>query len=184
MAWGVAPDKYPYPDKKICEPLNRDLHYAIVHGELEGIAHPQKRHDRTRLQPLWGWLIKPERKDDPRWKPLRDFCQRWAKVRGERLVDTKGSRGLAHTKGKGEEPQPCRGRGRPSYREVIVTAYEELREAGKVDFGAPKKSLYQPIRKAISGESNTVPSGLGDEAIRATISSLFDADKVKTKPTP
>ena len=104
MVWGVAPDKYPYPDKKICEPLNRDLHYAIVHGELEGIAHPQKRHDRTRLQPLWAWLIKPERKDDPRWKPLRDFCQRWEKVRGETLADAKG---------KHEEPQSSRGRGRP-----------------------------------------------------------------------
>ncbi len=88
MAWDADPGGYPYPDEKICEALNRDLHYAIVKGELEGIANLEsKRHDRTRLQPLWAWLTKPERKDRAQCEPLRDFCRRWAKVRDETLPD-------------------------------------------------------------------------------------------------
>ena len=78
--------------------------------------------------------------------------------------------------------------GRPSLREEIKTAYRKLAGAGEVDFDAPKKSLYQPIRKVISDgkppvaeELNTVPKGLGDEAIRRAIAPLFNADKAKAK---
>ena len=113
-----------------------------------------------------------------------------AAVHGERGRDeSTAPASPAKTKGETDAVKPAaseRGQkrhrtGRPSYRENIVSAYEELRDAGKVDFGAPKKFLYPCIREMISGESHTVPKGLGNEAIRVAITKLFDADKAKAK---
>ncbi len=111
---------------------------------------------------------------------------------GDSDDSSQSSKGETAKTGTGDAGEPAVGEtsrkqhrtGRPSYREQIISAYETLRDAEKVDFDDYKKCLYGPIREIISGEPNTVARGLGDEAIRGAISPLFDADKTKAKSTP
>lgn len=76
--------------------------------------------------------------------------------------------------------------GRPTAKAEIEAAYQDLRGAGKIDFGAPKARLYQPIREKVRGdkESPDLWTGLGDEAIRKAISPLFEQDKNKARASP
>ena len=71
--------------------------------------------------------------------------------------------------------------GRPSRREEITTAYEELVSAGEIDFDNRKTATYEPIRKRVRRTLNIatkdVAAGLGDEVIRQVITPLFDRDK-------
>ena len=75
--------------------------------------------------------------------------------------------------------------GRPTLKPEIEAAYQDLLDAGEIDFDAPKKRLYEPIREKVRGDkSNPNLYGLGDEAIRKVISPLFDADKNKRSASP
>ena len=67
--------------------------------------------------------------------------------------------------------------GRPSRRKEIRAAYEELVEAGKIDFDDPKTATYEPIRQKVRRVLGDDVTGLGDEAIRVVITALFDRDK-------
>ena len=60
-----------------------DLFHAIHRGELPAGPHSIERFQTVGLHELWVFLA--GRND--RWQPLRDFCKRWAAVRGEILAD-------------------------------------------------------------------------------------------------
>ncbi len=69
----------------------RDLKHAIGRGELVAARHDLGRFDSVRLADLWPFLTKPERRDDARWEPLRDFCRRWGQVRRVSLPEPRQS---------------------------------------------------------------------------------------------
>ena len=68
----------------------------------------------------------------------------------------------------------------------IEAAYKELRDAGDIDFDAPKTMLYDPIRKKVRERKGapTLDQGLGKEAIRKAISRLFEGDKKARAASP
>ena len=67
--------------------------------------------------------------------------------------------------------------GRPSRRDEIKSAYEELAAGGEIDFDGPKTATYEPIRRRVGRSSSNNFTGLGDEAIRNVITPLFDREK-------
>ena len=80
---------------------------------------------------------------------------------------------------QGSEPPSGGGRkeprkvGRPSTKREIEEIYKALRDAGEVDYNAPKNAVYEKIR----GKVKKGPEGFGNEAIRRAIKALFDRDK-------
>ena len=80
---------------------------------------------------------------------------------------------------QGSEPPSGGGRkehlkvGRPSTKREIEERYEALRDAGEVDYNAPKKVVYEKIR----GKVKKGRGGFGNEAIRRAIKPFFDRDK-------
>ena len=80
---------------------------------------------------------------------------------------------------QGSEPPSGGGRkeprkvGRPSTKREIEEIYKALRDAGEVDYNAPKNAVYEKIR----GKVKKGPEGFGNEAIRRAIKPLFDRDK-------
>lgn len=67
--------------------------------------------------------------------------------------------------------------GRPTWRQEIEEAYAQLKSERKIDFAAPMKRLYEPIRKNVKSKNDLSDSrGLGNEVIRKVIRPLFDQD--------
>ena len=85
--------------------------------------------------------------------------------------------------GKADRPREA---GRPSLKLEIEAAYQDLHDAGEIDFNAPKKRLYEPIREKVRERKGApgLQQGLGDEAIRQFIHPLFEADKNKRSASP
>ena len=85
--------------------------------------------------------------------------------------------------GKADRPREA---GRPSLKLEIEAAYQDLHDAGEIDFNAPKKRLYEPIRGKVRERKGApgLQQGLGDEAIRQFIHPLFEADKNKRSASP
>ncbi len=81
-------------------------------------------------------------------------------------------------------PIPPRRVGRPSIADDIPAAYEQLRDAGKVDYRQPMARLYGPIREAVLAKRDLSPDtgGLGDEVIRKKISVNFRKNKRRQPP--
>ena len=76
--------------------------------------------------------------------------------------------------------------GRPTLEPEIKAAYKELRDAGDINFDAPKTRLNEPIREKVREYKGdpSLQQGLGNEAIRKVISRLFDADKNARSTSP
>lgn len=74
-------------------------------------------------------------------------------------------------------PRP---KGRPSTRAVILTAYQKLKNAGKIDFSAPMTHAYPKIR-ALLIEQHGTEKGFQNEAIRLTIKGDFQATAAISK---
>lgn len=80
---------------------------------------------------------------------------------------------------QGSEPPSGGGRkehrkvGRPSTKREIEKIYTALRDAGEVDYNAPKNAVYEKIR----GKVEKGRGGFGNEAIRRAIKPLFDSEK-------
>ena len=83
------------------------------------------------------------------------------------------------------DKQPSRV-GRPTLDAEIKVAYQELRDAGDINYDAPMNTLYEPIRKKIQAHKGnpSLKKGLRDEAIRKVISPLFEEDKNKRLVSP
>lgn len=81
IARGAPTGEWP-PEDSFWLRLLEDLNFAILHDELDAVAHVKPRFHTVELLPLWGFLTKPKRIDDTRWEQLRDACTRWAGVRG------------------------------------------------------------------------------------------------------
>ena len=76
--------------------------------------------------------------------------------------------------------------GRPTLKTEIDVAYKEVRDAGDINFNAPKIEFYELIREKVrryKGDQN-LQRGLGNEAIRQVVSPLFEADKNKRLVSP
>ena len=85
-----------------------------------------------------------------------------------------------------DEDQLPRPSGRPSLGLEIEAAYKELRGTAEIDFDAPKKRLYEPIREKVREHKRdpSLKKGLQDEAIRKVISPLFEVDKNRHLASP
>ena len=83
------------------------------------------------------------------------------------------------------DKQPSRV-GRPTLDAEIKVAYQELRDAGDINYDAPKIEFYELIREKVRGYKGdkNLQRGLGNEAIRQVISPLFEADKNKRSASP
>lgn len=69
--------------------------------------------------------------------------------------------------------------GRPSLRQKIEAAYQDLKDAGGINFDEPKAALCKPIREKVhqSLGGDAPHKGLRDGAILKWIRPLFDNDK-------
>ena len=75
--------------------------------------------------------------------------------------------------------------GRPSLQKEIISAYEELKKRGKIDYSKPLKShselIQETVRALFPGIKDT--KGMENEAIRRAIGQMFKADKETSKST-
>ncbi|MEZ5896384.1 MAG: hypothetical protein R3C40_02345 [Parvularculaceae bacterium] len=78
-----------------------------------------------------------------------------------------------------EPPKPV---GRPSSRDKIIAAYEELKSEKKIDFSKPMSHAYPIIRSLLFFRHKT-EKGFQDEAIRLAITEDFQAEAEKMKAT-
>ena len=75
---------WPPPADELWDGIQADLKDACSQGELpysKNYSDQYRRFYSIRLLDLWGFLVNR----DQRWQPLRDFCHRWAQVRGVTL---------------------------------------------------------------------------------------------------
>ncbi len=72
--------------------------------------------------------------------------------------------------------------GRPSSRDKIIAAYEELKGERKIDFSKPMTHAYPAIRAHLVEQYGT-EKGFKNEAIRLAITEAFQAEAEKMKAT-
>lgn len=70
--------------------------------------------------------------------------------------------------------------GRPSSRDKIITAYEELKREGKIDFSKPMTHAYSIIQRLLFFRYKT-EKGFRNEAIRLAIRDDFQAETIRLK---
>jgi hypothetical protein len=164
LAW---PSAQPYPDENPEEPKELPTYYGVqfFRSDLLSTFEPAAETDQV---PAWGT------QDDA--------------ALALEMVSARGTGVKPATPAVLPEPAVIAGGasrasegGRPTLGPEIEAAYKELRNAGDINFDAPKIRLYEPIREKVR-EYKGDPSlqrGLGNEAIRKVISPLFEEDKNK-----
>jgi hypothetical protein len=92
------------------------------------------------------------------------------------------SAGTAELVISSNEPSPRQTLGRPSLRQKIVAAFNDLSDA-QIDAAPSLRSLYPLIRWMITG-SEVSAEGLRDETIRRAVSKLYHTRKAASRVAP
>lgn len=72
-------------------------------------------------------------------------------------------------------PAPSPPRGRPSHKQAVIDAFEQLAAAGKIDLGRDRADHYPMIRAIVMQQSGGGEEGLSDNTLQRLLKPHFDA---------
>jgi hypothetical protein len=167
--------------------LKRDLLNKILSEKLAGLGFesPIKTSSQPQLIPIHIW---PQKINEFNWNESSFLSNgvEFQKIRIIKNIEFKKERNIQNKKKEIQLPDfqiTDKSVGRPSKKQEIINAYNLLKNKNKIDYSKTFKSHTPLIREAVRLQSPTLTDdkGLGDEAIRRTVKSLFDQEKKEQK---
>lgn len=156
--------------------LKWDLLNKIISGKLIGLGYetPVKSSDKPQIIPLHIW---PQKIKEINWEDF-SFSKNGINFLNIRIIKKLPAKKPIPDKKITLPIIENKKTGRPSRKKEIISAYEDLKKSGRIDYSMPLKSHTELIQKNVQKLYPEIKDikGMKHEAIRRYIGSRFQED--------